>query len=367
MLSIALTARPSYAKLHPILVECCAQNLPVEVVACGSSLITAHGAVADQVSRDFPSVPVTTLYTMLAGSTLTTSAKETGLLLASLADHYARVRPALVLVMADRHETLAVSMAASYQNIPVVHVQGGERSGNIDDRVRDANAMLATYHFPATEFAAERLRSFVHEPHHVWNVGCPSIDVARQAQALPPLLSTAAFGGIGPVISLRAPYLLLVQHPETEQPDAAYDHMMHLLRVVSQVPLPRLVLWPGQDAGQEGGAKAIRHYLTAHPSESWAVLRAIPPLPFLQVLNQAAVLVGNSSAGIREASYLGTPVVNIGSRQRGRERAHNVLECEDALAAIRRQLAGGRWPSSTLYGTGRAAPQLVGRLKGLPS
>src|ERR1700752_549086 len=161
MTSIVLTARHSYAKLKPLIREFLQRHLPVDVISCGSAQVEKFGVTGRLLKKDFPSLTPTEIASTLDGSTLATSAKETGILLQSLADHFARTKPRAVVVIADRHETLGATIAASYQNIPVVHLQGGEQSGNIDDRVRDANSTLASFHFPATDRAAYRLKQFV--------------------------------------------------------------------------------------------------------------------------------------------------------------------------------------------------------------
>lgn len=368
MISILLSARPSYAKLQPLLSELLARHADVEVVACGAALLHRYGKVVDQVRTDFPGLRITPLYATLDGSELVTSVKETALLMSGLADHYARTKPTLVVVIADRHETAAASLAAAYLNIPLAHIQGGEHSGNIDDQVRDVNSVLAAYHFPATDKAHHTLQVMCPRAVAIYQFGCPSLDVAKAALCLPPLWITDELGGVGPRLDLTQPFLTVLYHPETEQPAAAYEQMMVVLETCSRIPLPRLVFWPGQDAGAEGSAKAIREYLGTVKArgETWHALRTASPSAFMRLLNQTAVLIGNSSAGIREASYVGTPVVNIGSRQDGRERAENVVDCRLPLFSleqcITRQIRQERYPSSLLYGRGDAAPRIAQKL-----
>ena len=368
MISVLLSGRPSYAKLKPVLGALWRLDTDhrLEVVACAGALLHRFGRIVDQVRLDFPWLAVSTIYSAYDGSTVETSVKETASLLSSLAEHYARTKPRLVVVMADRHETAAASLAAAYQNIPVAHIQGGERSGNIDDRVRDVNTCLATLHFPATVRAHHRLSMFANAQSFVYQFGCPSIDLAKAAQQRPPAARASEFGGTGPDIDLRHPFLLLLLHPETERPEDAHEQMQIVLNACAGVNLPKLGIWPGQDAGQEGGAKAIREYRITWPSETFHMVRTIPPEAFLRLLSQTAVLVGNSSAGIREGAYIGTPVVNIGERQAYREQATNVIDVPfnvDAIrVAINAQLKLGFAPSSTLYGRGDAGERIAAKL-----
>ena len=369
MISVVVTARPSFAKLQPLIAELKWRE-EIEIIACASALLTRYGAIVDQIRQDFPLVPLTTISSTLEGASLNTTAKDTGVLLASLADHFAHIEPRLVVVMADRYETLAVSMAAAYQNIPVAHLQGGERSGGIDDRVRDANTQLATYHFPSTARAAIRLLGLTNGSKHIYNYGCPSIDLARAAAEDPPL-TVQELGGVGSAIDLNRPFLLLLQHPNSEDPTQAYHEMWETLTACCIIPQPLLALWPGHGAGTEAAAKALRIFALAHPSYPLHMVRTIPPQRFMRLLRQTSCLVGNSSAGIRECSYLGTPVVNIGLRQQHREQASNVFDisahAEYLQEAVLRQSQQPFFTSSSLYGDGTAAPRIAAKLVELSS
>lgn len=354
-IAVVCTARPSYAKLQPVIQALVDRGERPDLYLTSGALPYRFGAVVDQARRDFPGCRVVPVYAEYDGYTLTTAAKSTGSLLSSLADAFAWHRPRIVVVNHDRREVLAAAQAAAYQNIPVAHIGGGERSGNIDDRVRDAISCLADRHYTATQRAALRVETLTKSPSIV-AAGCPTIDLARRAADAPPV-TLEEIGGAGAWIDLSRPFLLVLQHSETEDPDAAFDQMQTTLLATVRSGLPTLVVWPGADAGADGAAKAIRLH-----EDSLHAVRAVPPARFLRLMKQAAVLVGNSSAGIREASYLGTSVVNIGDRQRGRERCTNTWDVPhvlDSIAeAIRRQ-AKIHYPASTLYGDGYAAERIA--------
>ena len=359
-IAIALTARPSYTKLKPIL-----DHLDdFVIVSCASANLVDYGEVALQAERDFPG-KVRRVYSTLAGNLLQTTAKDAGVLLQALADIFAAIDPSIVVVMADRYETLSASIAARYQNIPVAHIQGGERSGNVDDVVRDANSALAAYHFPATHLSALRVHSLTGSQ-HIYNYGCPSIDLAKAALGDPPV-TVQEIGGAGAPLDFNQRFAIVLHHPETEQPNEAFNQMRTVLDGVRQAGLPALIIWPGQDAGRDLTAKAIRVTTQKHPEWSTHTVRGIPPRRFLRLLSQASVLVGNSSAGIREASFLGVPVVNVGERQRGRERASNVVDVayDEGCIGTAVWTAGKHYPPSTLYGDGTAGERIAAMLKEL--
>lgn len=354
-LAIVLTARPSYAKLKPVIQALIDVQESPDVYVCASALLERYGYVLAQVYVDFPFLDVIPVHSVVEGSEPVSLALSTGGLTSALATIFAIRKPRMVVVMADRHETLAVSIAAAYQNIPLAHIQGGEVSGNIDDRVRNANTTLADYHFPATRQAAKRIEAYGGRG-EVWHYGCPSLDVARIAKDHAPV-TDIELGGDGPPMDLSHPFVTVLHHPTTNLSHMAYGDMMLTLEVAKTMGMPMLVFWPGQDAGQEGASKAIRAFRHFHPIRT---KRTLAPERFLKLMTQTTALIGNSSVGIRECSYLGTPVFNLGDRQQGRERASNVRD-------------GKPWdngwvekyPSSTLYGDGYAAPKIAAKLKEL--
>jgi len=355
---VVVTARPSWAKLQTICEAIQAHpDLELQIVACASALLERYGRVVDVIKSQGFEIAAE-VWSTYEGANLVTSAKETGALLHSLADVLHRLRPDVVLLCADRHEVLAVAQAASYLHLSTAHVQGGERTGSIDDRVRDAVTALSDIHFPCTELAALRVWGLTGSSRIHW-VGCSSLDLARRAQQDPPV-TVEEVGGAGASLDLSQPFAVILQHPVTSEAEYAHAQIWHTL-IGSERLLPRVVLWPGQDAGADGLSKAIREYQDRYGTLH--TVRNLPPARFLKLLTQAAVLVGNSSAGIREASFLGVPVVDIGTRQWGRERASNVRHASYDSAAIatamRAQIAHGRYPSSTLYGTGNTGQQIA--------
>lgn len=355
-----ITARPSYSRVRSALLACQARGMTVSVVACASALLERYGRVVDQIRRD--GFPVEEVWSTLEGATLSTSARETGVLLTALAAVLHRTQPDLVLVIADRHEVLGAAQAAAYQHLPVVHLQGGERTGSIDDKVRDSITHLADYHLVSTERAKARVYGLTGDLERIWVTGCPSIDVAREALEQPPV-TWEELGGVGLTFPLDQPFVVLLQHPVTSEPEGAAQLRM-TLQAIQQGGWPCLALWPGQDAGSEGMAKVLR---VAQP---WLhTVRNVPPTRFLRLLTQAGCLVGNSSVGIRECSYLGVPVVNIGTRQHCRERGPNVLDVPQDVGAIGwgivQQIRHGRSPQSLLYGDGHSGDRIAEVIHGM--
>jgi UDP-hydrolysing UDP-N-acetyl-D-glucosamine 2-epimerase len=363
-IAMVLTARPSYAKYQPIIAALLERGQTVTVIACASALLERYGRCVDVARRDFPSVEILECWSTYEGENLVTSAKETGALLIELSGVLHRLQPDAVMVMADRHEVLAAAQAASYLHLPTFHCQGGEVSGSIDDRVRNSITALADYHFTATEQAKFRVVSLTGAYDRVFHVGCPSVDVAKRAQSEPPV-SAEELGGAGAPIKfdgfMRLPLVIWLQHPVTSEAAQA-EAQAHETAVALHMGCNDVIaMWPGEDAGSAGISKVLRRQ-----QEYCHTVRNLPPNRFLKLLTQCSVLVGNSSAGIREASYLGVPVVNVGSRQHGRQRGPNVIDVpHDAgqiAKAIEQQIAHGPYASSGLYGRGDAGQQIAERL-----
>ena len=331
--------------------------MELQIIACASALLERYGKVVDVVRAQGYEVAAE-VWSTYEGATLLTSAKETGALLTELSATLRHLRSDCAVVCADRHEVLAAAQAVAYLHLPLVHCQGGERTGSIDDKVRDAITQLADIHCVCTAQARYRVYSLTGDWEAIHQTGCPSIDVAKQARR-DPLVTFGELGGSGAYVDLTQPFLVIAQHPVTTEADRAYAQMEATLEATRT--WPRIVLFSGQDAGTEAMMKALRAAQAIHGNIH--TIRNLPPPRFLRLVTQSAGLVGNSSAGIRECSYLGVPVVNIGTRQQGRERGPNVIDVPHEVAAIRaavqQQAAHGPYPSSTLYGEGTAGERIA--------
>lgn len=365
--AVVVTNRASYARIKSALQAMQARDdIDLCVIAAGSLLLEKFGSGVHVLEADgFPAVE--RLYVVLEGENPVTMAKTTGLAVTELASVFDRIRPDFVLTVADRYETLATAVAAAYLNLPLVHVQGGEITGSIDEKVRHAITKLADYHFVSTTTAAERVIRMGEDPSTVFVTGCPSIDLAVGAAAVvDPGLAEALerSAGVGPSVPLKPrEFLIVMQHPVTTEYEAAPEQIRHTLQAVRTLEMPTLWFWPNVDAGSDQISKGIRRFREQHPDASVHFFKNLPPEQFLALLGQAACIVGNSSVAVREASFLGVPAVNIGTRQQGRERAGNVRDVPHdsgaIVAAVRDQVRVGRHPSSRLYGDGHAGGRIA--------
>ena len=355
---VVLTARASWAKLGPVCDALVRRDVTLRLVVCASALLERYGNVSAIVEQSHPITE--RIYSVVEGATLETSALETAVLQSALARTFARLKPDMVMVCADRHEVLAAAGAARMLEIPICHLQGGEHSGSVDDDIRDAVTSLSSLHCVCTPAAAMRVYALTGDYARIRVTGCPSIDLAHQVKDEPPV-TRHELGGVGPDVDPEGPFLTLLQHPVTSEPDS-YGQMQTTLEALGQIHVPLIAFWPGEDAGQEGSAKALRDWRESHAYHSVRYVKTLPPKRFLKLLTQTRCLVGNSSASVREGSYLGVPAVVIGTRQFGRERASNVVEVPHDVARIRAAVDYQRlrrYPSSALYGRGDAAQKIA--------
>ena len=369
---VVVTARPSYARVKSLLQAVDAHpELELLLVVGASALLERYGPVVDVMRAD-GFEPDAVVYMVVEGENLVTTAKSTGLGVVELATIFDNLKPGVVVSVADRYETIATAIAASYLNIPLAHVQGGEVTGSIDEKVRHAVTKLANAHFVSNEAARDRVVRMGEDPATVHVTGCPSIDLAARTLAEPaptPFDPFGGYAGVGePFQPKRGEYLVVLQHPVTTEYERAPDQIRETLAAVEAMGRPTFWFWPNVDAGSDLVSKGIRHHRETRPMDHVYFFKNLSPEDFVRLLDGAACLIGNSSAGIREGAFLGLPVVNVGNRQAGRDRASNVTDApHDRRAiqsAVEAQLRHGRYARSALYGDGRAGERAAALLAG---
>jgi len=231
--------------------------------------------------------------------------------------------------------------------------------------VRHANTKLADIHFVASEPARERVIKLGEEPEYVINTGCPSIDLAAQVLANPQLDydPMEKYGGVGNKLDISDGYLVVLQHPVTTEYLDARKHVTETLLAIKELGMPSLWFWPNVDAGSDGTSTGIRAFRENHQPDNIHFFKNMEPNDFLKLLYNSKCLVGNSSVGIRECSYLGIPVVNIGSRQYRRDRGNNVMDVEynkgQIIESIKVHLKNGHYERDLFYGDANAGERIA--------
>jgi UDP-hydrolysing UDP-N-acetyl-D-glucosamine 2-epimerase len=296
-------------------------------------------------------------------------AKSVGFGVIEFANEFQRLDPDIVLIIGDRYEALAATIAAAFLNKCIAHVQGGEVSGSIDESTRHAISKFAHFHFPGTQRAAEYLTRMGERPDTILAIGCPSGDIALEMRRSPSPVDFIHSVGSGAHIDLTKPFQLVVFHPTTTEFGDEVRQIDELLAALEAVEKPTLLLWPNIDAGSDHISKRIRIFRERRAPSWLRLLTNLSPEDFLQVLASTSCAIGNSSSFVRDASFFGTPVVLVGDRQDGRERGEHVTHVDanrDAImGALRAQHEHGRYPPSSLYGDGHAASRIADALADL--
>lgn len=357
-----LVDRANYGRLKPVLGAITRRpEIDLSIIAAGTMVLERFGRPVEVVRQDGFRVDGE-IYTEVEGSTPATMAKAVGLGVIEFASELQRLRPEVVLLIGDRYEMLAAAIAAAYMNVCIVHVQGGEVSGSIDESARHAITKLAHFHFPSTERSADYLVRMGERPDTILGVGCPSSDIALGLDRTITHEMVNGTGG-GAVIDVTKPYLLVLFHPTTTEFGSEAEQMAAVLESLRRIAMPTLLLWPNIDAGADHISKTIRIFRErAHPT--WLrTMTNLRPEIYLKVLANAACAIGNSSSFVRDASFLGTPIALVGHRQEGREHDIHVVpaapRADDVERVVRAQLTHGRYAPSRLYGDGRVSDRIA--------
>lgn len=357
---VIITARPSYSRVRTAL-KAIQQHpdLELQLVVAASALLDRYGSTVNFIESDGFHISEK-VYMVIEGATLTSSAKTTGIGIMELATTFDNLKPDMVCTIGDRYETMATAIAASYMNIPLVHIQGGEVTGNIDEKVRHAITKLSDLHLVSNDDAKQRLIKMGEYDNKIFITGCPSIDIARSVRDNPEMDFDPCerYGGVGKYIDPKQDYIVVMQHPVTTEFDEARKQADALIKVIHELNMPTFWFWPNPDAGSDGTSNALRSYREENSNNQIRFFKNMEGGDFLKLLLHSKCLIGNSSVGIRECSYLGVPVVNIGSRQNRRLRGKNVTDTNYEIAnlkqAIESQIQHGHYTEEHLYGDGTA-------------
>lgn len=371
-IAVVITARPSYSRVKTVLTAI--QNHPeleLQLIVAASALLERYGSAINYIEKDGFKIAAK-VFNVLEGENLTAAAKTTGIGILELSTVFDNLRPDIVVTVADRFETMATAISASYMNIPLAHIQGGEVTGNIDEKVRHSITKLADYHFVASENAKKRVLQLGENPDMVFNTGCPSIDIAQEVAKNKSLTFNPyqKYGGVGSQPDLKEGYIVVMQHPVTNEYQDSRKHIEATLRAIQRINKPTLWFWPNVDAGADGTSSGIRSFRETFKLENVHFFKNMEGDDFLNLLNSSLCLIGNSSVGIRECAYLGVPVVNIGSRQNKRDRGENVVDVSydenQIVSAIEMNISKNTRITSPVYGGGNAGVIIAKLLNDLP-
>tara|TARA_A100001388_G_scaffold277416_1_gene268518 strand:- start:633 stop:1658 length:1026 start_codon:yes stop_codon:yes gene_type:complete len=280
-------------------------------------LLHSNGSLIEEIEKDGYEVTSKILMS-LEGSTNQAMAKSLGIFLSSFVDVLNQEKPTWTILAGDRGEQLAASIACSYSYIPCAHIQAGERSGNIDGVARHAIGKLVHLHFASNKDSADRLIRLGEQPFRVFNVGAPQIDEIK-SETLPEINEIEE----KLKIQIKNGYILVVQHPVTEETNLASNNTKILFDTLSKIPFKKVVILPNNDAG----SYQVRNQILKSRSSDSYIFSNISRVLYLGLLKHSKAIVGNSSSGLLEAPTVAVPAINIGRRQKNRVQGTNVINC----------------------------------------
>jgi UDP-hydrolysing UDP-N-acetyl-D-glucosamine 2-epimerase len=367
IIAVITTSRADYSHLYwPLRDLSENETVDLRIIALGSHLSPEFGNTVQGIEKDGFKIE-SRIECLLSSDTDVGMAKTIGVATLSLADLFGKMRPHLLLLIADRYEMLAPAAVALALRIPVAHIEGGEVSeGAIDDAVRNALTKLSHIHFTSTAAARQRVIALGEEEWRVHRAGAPSLDhLRRQA-----LLSRDEIEK-RLQLNLQTPTILVAYHPVTIARDTLQE-VEALFTALGNLREQILFCYPNADAGSRTLIERTKSFIASRGHGK--VFTNLDAVTYLSLLRQVDVLVGNSSSGIMESASFSLPTVNVGLRQQGRERPRNVLDADadgnSILQAIdrartsefRESLSGMVNP----YGEGRASETIVRVLTTVP-
>ena len=368
-IGVVTVSRSDYGHLRPVLEALRrAPDLELLLLVAGMHLASEFGLTVRDIEAD--GFPISARVEMLGGGdTPEAVAAATGRGVAGFGEAFARLRPDVVVVLGDRFEMLAAAVAALPFALPVAHIHGGEVSeGAMDNQIRHAITKLAHLHFASAEPHARRIAAMGEEPWRIHTVGAPGLDRLATTEPLPRAALARERG-----LPEAGPWLLVTFHPVTLEYRDTAAHIDELLAALEKTDGFIVITYPNADTAGRLIIERIEEFAGRHPRRC-RLAKSLGERLYLSLLRHADLMIGNSSSGLIEAPTFGLPVVNVGSRQRGRLRGANVIDVEPSREDILRGIEAAQAlpfrvrarAAANPYGDGHAAPRVVDVLRSVP-
>lgn len=329
---VITAARSEYGLLKWLMKDVSeSDKLELQLIVTGGHLLKSQGHTLDVILAD-GFIPTAVVDCNLDPSNDYTLSISMGRLSEKIADAFFQLKPDLLFVLGDRYELLPICSTAFLQHIPIAHIGGGDvTEGAIDDEIRNAVTMLATYHFPGTESSARNIERMRGRRNNIWTVGQTGLDSFSRID----LMSREALAeNLG--LDIKKKWVLMTFHPETKKSlrynlEAVYN----IVSVLSEYPEFQVVM---TYANADVGGKEINEFLEKTAKENSGKFKVVPSLGqnrYLSYMKQVAFVIGNSSSGIVETPFLKTPCINIGDRQKGRYQCGNIIQSRMLLSELK--------------------------------
>lgn len=360
---IVTAARSEYGLLQWLITDLEKDNeVDFSLIVTGSHLSPEQGMTATQIVNDGHSITEKVEF-LLSSESDVGIAKSNGICSASFADVLGRLRPDILIVLGDRYELLGICSSALLLNIPIAHISGGDiTEGAIDNQVRNAVTMLASIHFPGTQESYDNIVRMIGTSKNVYNVGEPGLETFRRTELLERNELARSLG-----INPNKEWIVCTLHPETMK-EVAFSMTMakNLIEALKKHPEWEIVLTASN--ADLGGSEMNKYFIeTSHLNPQIHFIHSLGQLRYLSIMGQAKMLIGNTSSGIVEAPYIGTPVINIGNRQTGRHLCENVFsvsgESLNELEDVMEKIPDTKYRSDSYYGNGNTSKKIILYLK----
>ncbi len=356
--------RSNYARLKPILETIKkSKKFELKIILTSSSILFKYGDLKKIIINDGFKVDYT-FFSHIEGENNVTMTKSVSIIINELTTAFQLIKPDIVVTIGDRYETMATGICCSFLNIYLVHIQGGELTSSVDEKVRHAITKLSNLHLVCTNQAKKIVIQMGENKNRVFNVGCTSIDLIKKINFNKNLNLDKYKFGVGYKIDLEKKYLVVLIHPNTLDYQKNLKLVSNTFKAITKLNIQTLWIWPNVDAGSDLISRFLRSEREEKKNLKINFYKNFEPEDFLKIIKKSECLIGNTSSGIRECSYLGIPFVNIGDRQDQRERGNNVIDTKinDKFISKNIQMAikkKKKIKKSKLYGNGNASTKIL--------
>lgn len=361
---VALVDRANYGRLRPLMREFKKNSFyKLQILCTGSMLLEKYGNSYKIVEKNGFKID-SKVFMELEGSNIITMSTSFGLGIINYTNELNKLKPDFVLVIGDRYEALAIAIATSFANIPLIHLQGGETSGSIDESIRHAITKFADLHFPATDRAKSFIIKMGEFKNSVFNYGCPSSDEILKTKKIK--LDFVNKIGVGATIDFKKKYILIILHSNTKEYKEQSQQIQNFLSFVKNNKIQTIWLWPNIDAGADTISKELRIFREKYNPNWIRFIKNLSPEEFQAVLSNASCAIGNSSSFVRDSAFYGVPVLLIGNRQSGRETAKNVTHLDFNKKKIEKKLLieiNKKYRPEYIYGKGAVSKKIAKKIK----
>lgn len=346
---VPIVNRTNYSKLKPVLRQF-TSDVKVSIILSSSILLEQYGEAYKDIEKDGYDI-VAKVNTVLMGDSLVNMSKSCSLAMLEYSSLYDQLKPDAVLITGDRFDMFAATISASFMNIPILHIQGGEKSGSIDDCIRDMISICATEHYVSTILAYEHVKNIAHSS-RIFHTGCPAVEIIHNMDVGEYFDTNKLEKHFKDPINItpKDPYFLVMIHPNTV--DLGDINMDIILQAIMPFNYKIILFYPNVDALYGPILSSIRRN-PIRKKENLNILKHAPLHDFVMMMAHCSCMITNSSSGIREAASFGVPVINVGKRQMHREKNANVIDvmCESNILnfAIEQSLKKGRYPRDNIY------------------